>query len=47
MDRPVHVSEIVAALDHNQGIDVTKTTLIDPTGQPQYLVETPPIAEPV
>jgi len=44
-DRPVHVAEIVATLYHNLGIDVTKTTIIDPTGRPQYLVETPPIAE--
>jgi uncharacterized protein (DUF1501 family) len=44
-DRPVQVSEIVATLYHNLGIDVTQTTTIGPTGRPQYLVETPPIAE--
>jgi hypothetical protein len=44
-DRPVHVSEIVATLDDNLGIDVTKPTLIDPIGRPQCLVETSPIAE--
>jgi hypothetical protein len=44
-DRPVQVSEIVATLYHNLGIDVTKTTIVDPTGRPQYPVETSPIAE--
>jgi len=44
-DRPVSTAEIVATLYHNLGIDVTKTTIIDPAGRPQYLVEAAPIAE--
>jgi hypothetical protein len=35
----------VATLYHNLGIDFTQTTIIDPAGRPQYLVETLPIAE--
>jgi uncharacterized protein (DUF1501 family) len=44
-ERPVHMQEIIATLYHNLGIDTTQTTLIDPTGRPQYLVDHPPIAE--
>ena len=44
-ERPVHMQEIVATLYHNLGIDTSKTTLIDPTGRPQYLVDHAPIAE--
>jgi uncharacterized protein (DUF1501 family) len=44
-DRPVTMQEIVATLYHNLGIDVGKTTIVDPAGRPQYLVETGPIAE--
>jgi hypothetical protein len=38
-ERPVHFQEIFATLYHNLGIDTTHTTLIDPAGRPQYLVE--------
>ena len=44
-ERPVHQQEIVATLYHNLGIDVTSTTLTDPTGRPQYLVDHAPIRE--
>jgi uncharacterized protein (DUF1501 family) len=44
-DRPVPVPEIVATLYHNLGIDVSSTTIADPTGRPQYLVETKPMPE--
>jgi hypothetical protein len=44
-DRPVWMQEIVATLYHNLGIDVAKTTITDPTGRPQYLVEASPLAE--
>jgi hypothetical protein len=44
-DRPVAMAEIVATLYHNLGIDVGTTTLTDPTGRPQYLVEAGPIPE--
>ncbi len=45
VDRPVHMQEIMATLYHNLGIDVANTTISDPTGRPQYLVEHAPIAE--
>jgi hypothetical protein len=38
-DRPVHFQEVFATLYHNLGIDVEKTTLTDPAGRPQYLVD--------
>ncbi len=44
-DRPVPIPEIVATLYHNLGIDVAKTTVTDPTGRPQYLVEAGPLPE--
>lgn len=44
-ERPVHVQEVMATLYHNLGIDVATTTLTDPTGRPQYLVERNPIVE--
>jgi hypothetical protein len=44
-DRPVHVQEVLATLYHNLGIDPTITTVTDPTGRPQHLVERPAIAE--
>ncbi len=44
-DRPVHMQEIIATLYHNLGLDTSSTTLIDPTGRPQYLVEQEPIRE--
>ncbi|MEX2286327.1 MAG: DUF1501 domain-containing protein [Planctomycetaceae bacterium] len=44
--RPVHIQEVVATIYHNLGIDPQRTTLIDPAGRPQYLVEhRDPIAE--
>jgi hypothetical protein len=44
-DRPVHFQEVVATLYHNLGIDTASTTIVDPTGRPQYLVEKSPIRE--
>ena len=38
-DRPVHFQDVFATLYHNLGIDVTKTTLKDLAGRPQYLVD--------
>jgi uncharacterized protein (DUF1501 family) len=43
--RPVHMQEIVATLYHNLGINVSTTTIADPTGRPQFLVEHAPIKE--
>jgi len=36
--RPVTYQEVFATLYRNLGIDATNTTIIDPTGRPQYLV---------
>lgn len=44
-ERPVHVQEVISTLYHNLGIETATTTVIDPTGRPQYLVEHDPIAE--
>ena len=44
-ERPVHMQEVVATLYHNLGIDTATTTVMDPTGRPQYLVEQDPIHE--
>jgi hypothetical protein len=38
-DRPVQFGEVFATLYHNLGIDVSKTTIPDLTGRPQYLVD--------
>jgi hypothetical protein len=45
VERPVHFQEIFATLYYNLGIDTTRTTIIDPAGRPQYLVERPAIPE--
>lgn len=37
--RPVTYQDILATLYHQLGIDAVRTTLIDPTGRPQYLVD--------
>jgi hypothetical protein len=39
LDRPVHPQEIIATAYHNLGINPETTTLQDPTGRPQYLIE--------
>jgi hypothetical protein len=38
-ERPVRFGEVFATLYQNLGIDVSKTTIDDLTGRPQYLVE--------
>src|SRR6516162_3071001 len=38
-ERPVHFQEIIATLYQNLGINPELTTLTDPTGRPQHLVE--------
>lgn len=43
--RPVQVQEVIATLYHNLGINVSATTLNDPTGRPQFLVDHEPIRE--
>jgi hypothetical protein len=39
VDRPVDMQEIIATIYHNLGIDTMSTTLVDPTGRPQFLLE--------
>ena len=43
--RPVHMQEIVATLYHNLGLDTSATTIKDPTGRPQFLVDHAPLPE--
>jgi hypothetical protein len=45
VERPVRQQEIVATLYHNLGIDPAATTILDPTGRPQFLIEDSPIRE--
>ncbi len=44
-ERPVSFQEIFATLYHNLGINTQTTTIVDPTGRPQYLVEAQPLHE--
>ena len=44
-ERPVEFQEIVATLYHCLGVDTSATTLVDPTGRPQYLVDMKPMKE--
>ena len=37
--RPVDMQEIIGTAYHNLGIDVMRTTIEDPTGRPQFLVD--------
>ncbi len=37
--RPVDMQEIIATLYYAMGIDPMSTTIVDPTGRPQYLVD--------
>lgn len=37
--RPVTYQEVLATLYHRLGIDTTQTTLIDPAGRPQYVLD--------
>ena len=39
VDRPVDMQEIIATIYHNLGVNTMSTTLSDPTGRPQYLLE--------
>jgi hypothetical protein len=44
-ERPVKFGDVFATLYHNLGIDISKTTITDLTGRPQYLVD--PGCEPI
>lgn len=37
--RPIHYKDVFATLYRNLGIDAKRTTIIDPTGRPQYLLD--------
>jgi len=37
--RPVHYKDVFATLFHNLGIDARRTTIVDPRGRPQYLLD--------
>lgn len=39
ISRPVHYQDVMATLYHNLGIDPNQTTLVDPAGRPQHLVD--------
>ena len=39
VSRPVTYQDVFATLYHNLGIDIGSTTLLDPQGRPQYLVD--------
>jgi hypothetical protein len=43
--RPVYPGEIIATVYHQLGIDAVRTTLTDPTGRPQHLVDRAPMRE--
>ncbi|MCI0463963.1 MAG: DUF1501 domain-containing protein [Gemmataceae bacterium] len=45
VSRPVSFGEVFATLYHNLGIDPATTTLTDPTGRPQHLVDGPVMRE--
>jgi hypothetical protein len=44
-DRPVRFGEVHATLYRNLGIDPATTTIIDPTGRPEHLIEDPCMPE--
>jgi hypothetical protein len=44
-DRPVHFQEVFATLYHNLGINPAVTTITDPSGRPQHLVDMPAMRE--
>ena len=39
LDRPVDMQEVVATVYHNLGINPETTTITDPSGRPQYLID--------
>jgi hypothetical protein len=44
-NRPVHFGEVIATLYRNLGINPETTTVTDPTGRPQHLVDHPVLRE--
>jgi hypothetical protein len=39
LDRPVDMQEVVGTVYHNLGLNPETTTIVDPSGRPQYLVD--------
>jgi uncharacterized protein (DUF1501 family) len=39
VSRPVHYQDVFATMYHNLGINARATTITDPTGRPQYLLD--------
>jgi hypothetical protein len=39
------MQEIISTLYHNLGISTSTTTIVDPSGRPQFLVDHEPIRE--
>jgi hypothetical protein len=39
IERPIHYQDVIATLYQKLGIDARATTIVDPTGRPQYLVD--------
>ncbi len=44
-NRPVTFGEVFATLYHNLGIDPATTTVMDPSGRPQHVVDAPVLRE--
>jgi hypothetical protein len=44
-ERPVTFGEIIATLYQNLGLDPSTTTIVDPTGRPQHVIEAAPLKE--
>ena len=44
-NRPVTFGEIFATLYHNLGINPETTTIVDPTGRPQHVIDSPVLRE--
>jgi hypothetical protein len=44
-NRPVHFQEIFATLYHAIGLNPATTTVMDPTGRPQHVIEMAPLSE--
>ncbi len=44
-NRPVHFGEVFATLYQNLGLDLSRTSILDPTGRPQHLIDQAPMKE--
>jgi uncharacterized protein (DUF1501 family) len=44
-DRPVKFGEVIATLYHNLGVNPSTTTVVDPTGRPQHVIDESPLPE--